>query len=872
MEELTPMMQQYMEIKSKYNNCILFFRLGDFYEMFFEDAEIASKQLEITLTGRDCGLGRRAPMCGVPYHAVDSYIARLINKGYKVAVCEQMEDPSIAKGIVKRDIVRVITPGTVIDSKFLDDKKNNYVMSIYKSGYIYGISVADVSTGMFSCTQILWGNTHSKLIDEIAKYTPAEIIVNGEFSNEDDICGKVKKRFNTFISDFDDKYFDINTAKRKIAQHVNIVSKTGLSFKIEGKEMALCSAGALMEYLSQTQMSKLNIIRSIDFYNTEQYMVIDASTRRNLEITETLRDRDKKGSLLWVIDKTVTSIGARMLRKWIEQPLINTSEINKRLDAVREFKAEYIKRNALRESLKKVYDIERLMSKIVFGTANCRDLIALKNSIAVLPDIRRSISDLDAETVKNIHNNIDELTDVFELLERAIADDPPVTVKEGGIIKTGYDKEVDDLRNGATDGKNWIAALENKEREKTGIKNLKVGYNRVFGYYLDVTKSYYDSVPDYFIRKQTLANSERYITAELKEIEDKVLGAEERLIELEYSIFVKVRDVISDQVERIKTTAELIAVLDVLTCFAEVAQRNNYTMPEVNDEEQVSIKNGRHPVIEQTISENNFVPNDVLLNCDEDRVLIITGPNMAGKSTYMRQIALIVLMAQIGCFVPAEAASIGVCDRIFTRVGASDDISSGQSTFMVEMTEVANILKNATKRSLLIFDEVGRGTSTFDGLSIAWSVIEYVGGENIGAKTLFATHYHELTKLEGRISGVKNYCILVKEKGEDVIFLRKIVRGGADDSYGIQVAKLAGIPDAVISRAKQILAELEDADISKKENRIFRNSMPIDGQINLFAGNTKVIELIDEIKNINITAITPIEALNIVYNLQKKLQ
>lgn len=870
-EKLTPMMQQYMEIKSQYTNCILFFRLGDFYEMFFEDAELASKELEITLTARDCGLENRAPMCGVPHHAVDTYIAKLVNKGYKVAICEQVEDPAVAKGIVKRDIVRVITPGTVIDTNILDDKKNNYIMSIYKSGYVYGISVADITTGSFSCTQILWGNTRSKLFDEIAKYAPTEIIANSEFLNDIQLYEKVTKNFDAFISAFDDMHYEFNTAKQRINQHLQDVSQNSLKFKAEGKETAISSAGALIAYLAETQMSKLNVIIDIDFYNTEEFMVIDASTRRNLEITETMRDRGKKGSLLWVLDKTVSSVGGRMLRKWLEQPLTDISEINSRINAVDELRINYIKRNTLRESLKKVYDIERLMSKVVFGTANCRDLLALKNSFLNIPAIKKSISDFSSQMIVEIEQNLDPLTDIYELIQRSIVDEPPVTVKEGGIIREGYDSEVDRLRNSSTDGKTWLASLESKEREKTGIKNLKVGYNRVFGYYLDVTKSYYNLVPDYFIRKQTLANSERYITEELKKIEDTILGAEDKLIELEYSIFLKIRNAVAEQVERINQSAKMIALLDVLASFAEVAERNNYVRPEVNDGQEIAINGGRHPVIEATLSEARFVPNDVLLNDQEDRLLIITGPNMAGKSTYMRQVALIVLMAQIGCFVPADSAVVGVCDRIFTRVGASDDISSGQSTFMVEMTEVANILKNATKRSLLIFDEVGRGTSTFDGLSIAWAVIEYVGSSSIGAKTLFATHYHELTKLEGKVEGVKNYCISVKEKGDDIIFLRKIIRGGADDSYGIQVAKLAGVPDEVINRAKEILAELEAADISKKERRILKNSIPVEGQLDLFAGNTKILELIDEIKNINITSITPIDALNIIYNLQKKI-
>lgn len=871
MAELTPMMQQYREIKEKNRDCILFFRLGDFYEMFFEDAELASKELGITLTGRDCGQEERAPMCGVPHHAVDAYIAKLVNKGYKVAICEQLEDPAAAKGIVKRDIIRIVTPGTILDSNILDEKKNNYLMCVYKKGYVYGISIADISTGTFYSSQILWGNTASKLVDEIAKYSPAEIVANSEFMNDAGTLEKIRSRFNTYISAIYDGHFDVNRAKGLLDTHFGGLAGEACGFKSGGREPALSSAGALIEYLSQTQKTRLDNIRNIEFYNIEEYMVLDASTRRNLELTETMRDRNKRGSLLWVLDRTATSMGGRMLRKWVEQPLLDIAQIRRRLDSVGELKNDYIARTGLQEHLKQVYDLERLVSKVVFGTVNCRDLIALKNSVARIPEIKKGSARFDTGLLREVHSNIDELKDVFDLLERAIVDDPPVMVKEGGIIKTGFDSEVDRLRTASTEGKNWIAALENKERERTGIRNLRVGYNKVFGYYIEVTKSYYHLVPKEYIRKQTLANCERYVTPELKEIEDAVLGAEEKLVELEYLIFTRVRETVAAEVDRIKNTAFHIAVLDVLCSLADVADRDGYVMPEVNGQDEIHICEGRHPVVEKMMPGNTFVPNDTLLDCRGNRVSIITGPNMAGKSTYMRQVALIVLMAQMGSFVPAKSAVIGAVDRIFTRVGASDDLASGQSTFMVEMTEVANILGNATKRSLLVLDEIGRGTSTFDGLSIAWAVIEFVSGEKIGARTLFATHYHELTELEGKIPGVNNYCIAVEKKGDEILFLRKIMRGGADDSYGIEVAKLAGVPDDVITRAKEILAELEDADISKKEKRLAKKAIPVEGQLDIFSCNTKIGQVIEELKNINVATMSPIDALNALYNLQKRL-
>jgi DNA mismatch repair protein MutS len=871
MASVTPMMQQYLDIKEQYKDCILFFRLGDFYEMFFSDAEIASKELEITLTGRDCGLDERAPMCGVPFHAADSYVSKLINKGYKVAICEQIEDPTLAKGIVKRDVVRVITPGTVVDSSMLDDRKNNYLMAIYKNSCYFGVSVVDVSTGEFSTTQIMWGNTVGKLIDEMAKFSPSEIIVNSEFFNDKALIDNVQKKFSAYISEFDDEYFDLKFAYEKITGRFK-----GCGLLNEEFNLSLNSSGALLEYLEQTQKVNLDHIQKLDNYNIEQFMVLDISTRRNLELTETLREKSKKGTLLWVLDKTMTSMGGRTIRKWIEQPLINIADINERLYAVSELKEKFMIRMEIRELLKRVYDIERLMGKIILGNVNCRDLIALKNSIMQIPHIKKILEECQSDLNRKIYEGLDTLEDIAQIIEKSIIDDPPVSLKEGGIIKSNYSEEVDKFRAASRDGKNWIAELESSEREKTGIKNLKVGFNRVFGYYIEITKSNYSLVPENYVRKQTLANCERYITQELKEIEDSILGAEEKLIELEYAIFLEIKNKIAAEVNRIKSTAECISKIDVISTLAEVADRESYTMPEMTVDDDIEILDGRHPVVEKVLGESEFVPNDTFLDMSGNRILIITGPNMAGKSTYLRQTALIVLMAQIGSFIPARKARIGIVDRIFTRVGASDDLAAGQSTFMVEMSEVANILRNATSRSLLILDEIGRGTSTFDGLSIAWSVIEFIRDrEKMGCRTLFATHYHELTELEGKLTGIKNYCIAVKEKGEDIIFLRKIIRGGADGSYGIQVAKLAGLPELVLERAKEILDQLEDADISKKEHKIRKNKMPIEGQldISLFINNSKTRdEVIERIKNVDVSTLTPLDALNLMYSLQQKLK
>ncbi len=877
MAALTPMMQQYFDIKNQYKDCILFFRLGDFYEMFFKDAEVASKELEITLTGRDCGMDERAPMCGVPFHSAESYIAKLINKGFKVAICEQVEDPSVAKGIVKRDVIRVVTPGTVIDASMLDDKKNNYLMSIYKRGNFFGIAAVDISTGEFKAAGIDRGNTAGKLIDEIARFSPSEIIANGEFLEDAGCVESIASRFNSYITSFEDIYFESETAYKKIGGKFE-----ELCSSFRQPDISLNASGALLEYLEQTQKVNLGHIQCISMYSVEEYMSIDVSTRRNLELTETMRDKSRKGSLLWVLDRTMTSMGGRNIRKWIEQPLINIRDINDRLDAVEEIKDKFMLRMEIRELLKRVYDIERLMGKIILGNVNCRDLISLKNSIGQIPHIKGVLKGCGAELNLRCYEQLDTLEDIFGLIERAIIEDPPISIKDGGLIKQGYNEEVDRLRRATTEGRDWIAALETSERDKTGIKNLKVGFNKVFGFYIEVTKSYFSLVPESYIRKQTLANCERYITPELKEIEESILGAEEKVIVLEYELFTGIKNTIALEVGRIKDTAEAIAEIDVICSLAEVADREGYSRPEMTAEGIIDIKDGRHPVVEKMMAQSpafqqsSFVPNDTLLDTCDNRLAVITGPNMAGKSTYMRQVAIIVLMAQMGSFVPASGAHIGIADRIFTRVGASDDLAAGQSTFMVEMSEVANILKNASPKSLLILDEIGRGTSTFDGLSIAWSVIEFISDrERLGCRTLFATHYHELTELEGKITGIKNYCISVREKGEDIIFLRKIIRGGADGSYGIQVARLAGVPQRIIGRAREILGELEDADISKRNAKQRKAKKAIEGQMDLFSFNTRskcCDEVISELKALSVHELTPVEALNVLYGLQRKIK
>lgn len=880
MAELTPMMQQYMETKSQYPDCILFYRLGDFYEMFFEDALTASKELEITLTGKNCGLEERAPMCGVPYHAVDSYLNKLVSKGYKVAICEQMEDPKLAKGLVKRDVVRIVTPGTNLAAQALDETKNNYLMCIVYIADRYGLSIADVTTGDYFVTEL---PDSTKLLDEIYKFMPSEIICNESFYMSGMDLNDLRDRLKITIYSLDSWYFDDPVCEKKLLEHFHVSSLAGLG--LQDFDCGIIGAGALLQYLLETQKNDLSHLTHITPYTTGKYMMLDSSTRRNLELTETLREKQKKGSLLWVLDKTKTAMGARTLRKYVEQPLIEKTEIQKRLDAVEELKNEAISREEIREYLAPVYDLERLITRITYGSANPRDLTAFRSSLEMLPHIRYILEDMQSQLLSEIRENMDTLEDLCTLIKESIVDDPPLAMKEGGIIRNGYSEEADTLRRAKSDGKEWIARLEEEEREKTGIKNLKVKYNKVFGYYLEVTNSYKDQVPDYYTRKQTLANAERYITPELKELEDTILGAEDKLYALEYELYSTVRDTVAREVVRIQKTAKAVAALDVFTSLALVAERGNYVRPDINEKGVINIKGGRHPVVEKMIPNDMFISNDTYLDDKKQRISIITGPNMAGKSTYMRQVALIVLLAQLGSFVPAAAADIGLADQIFTRVGASDDLASGQSTFMVEMTEVANILRNATNKSLLILDEIGRGTSTFDGLSIAWAVVEYISDTRLlGAKTLFATHYHELTELEGKIQNVNNYCIAVKEKGEDIVFLRKIVKGGADKSYGIQVAKLAGVPDIVITRAKEIVEELSNEDITAKVSEIAAKEHEtkqqtkakkydeVDiAQMSLF-DTVKDDDVLEELKTIDVGNLTPIDALNVIYRLQNKLK
>ena len=872
MAEYSPMMQHYLDTKNEYSDCILFYRLGDFYEMFFDDAITVSKELEITLTGKDCGQAERAPMAGIPFHAAENYIARLISKGYKVAICEQMEDPKEAKGIVKREVIRVVTPGTVIESNLLEEKKNNYIMSVYKAGIYYGIAICDVSTGDFYATEIKENNNFSKLLDEISRYLPSEIIVNSMmFESKTDIS-KIKDRFNIYISLEKDSNF-INE-KDLLVNMYKVVDENGNVIKGEEKdklsELSVPAINALLTYLTETQKTSLDHINTIKIYSITKYMALDINARRNLELVEKMRDKSKKGTLLWVLDKTSTSMGGRLLRRWINDPLLDVIQINKRLDAVKELKNSLILRGDIVDSLKKVYDIERLAGKISYGNANGRDLISLKNSIKQLPDIKNILQRTESNLLKDLYEELDTLQDIYQLIDDAIVEEPPISVKEGGIIKLGYNEEIDVLKKATTEGKTWIINLEAEEREKTGIKGLKVGFNKVFGYFIEVTKSNLSMVPDRYIRKQTLTNCERYVTDELKNLENQILGAEEKVINLEYNAFTEVRDKIESQIQRIQKTSAVVATLDVLASLAIVAEDMNYVKPEVDEKGIIEIKDGRHPVIEKICSAGEFVPNDTYLDKFNNRLAIITGPNMAGKSTYMRQVALITLMAQIGSYVPASYARIGVVDKIFTRVGASDDLSMGQSTFMVEMMEVATILKEATSNSLVILDEIGRGTSTYDGLSIAWAVAEHIADkEQCGAKTLFATHYHELTELEEKIEGVKNYSIAVKEKGEDIIFLRKIVNGGTDESYGVHVARLAGVPTVVTKKANEILKSLERRNILN--NRVIEKESKkvVSGQVDMF--NFKLAEVASEFDKIDVNSLTPIDALNTIVRLKEKL-
>lgn len=871
------MMQHYMKTKEEYKDCILFYRLGDFYEMFFDDALTVTKELEITLTGKDCGLEERAPMCGVPFHAAETYINRLIAKGYKVAICEQMEDPKTAKGMVKREVIRVVTPGTNLNATGIDDAKNNYLMSIVYMENHFGICIADVSTGECYVTEVDKGR---KLVDEINKYTPSEIICNQALLVSGIDVDDLKHRMNIAIYPLDSWYFDDELCHKTLMEHFHVMSIEGLG--LGDYETSILAAGALFIYLKETQKSNLEHMSRITPYVTDHFMLIDSSSRRNLELVETLREKQKRGSLLWVLDKTKTAMGARMMRSFVEQPLVDVEEIEKRQDAIEELNNKPMIRDEIREYLQPVYDLERLISRISYHSANPRDLLAFRSSLEMLPHIRLLLKECSSSALQEIYEDMDALEDLCELITAAIVDDPPLAMKEGGIIRDGYNQDVDNYRNAKTEGKNWLADLETEEREKTGIRNLRIKYNKVFGYYLEVTNSFKEMVPDYYTRKQTLTNAERYITPKLKELEDMILGAEDKLYSLEYVLFAQVRDKVAAEVERIQKTARAVARLDVFASLSLVASRNNYVRPTVNSRGVIDIRGGRHPVVEKMIPNDMFIANDVKLDNGENRIAVITGPNMAGKSTYMRQVALIVLMAQIGSFVPAQKAKIGIVDRIFTRVGASDDLASGQSTFMVEMTEVANILRNATKNSLLILDEIGRGTSTFDGLSIAWAVIEHIASPKIlGSKTLFATHYHELTELEGKIPGVNNYCIAVKERGDDIVFLRKIVKGGADKSYGIQVAKLAGVPDSVIERAKELVEELVDADITErvrdlaavpksKKKTVHYDEVDLE-QMSLF-DTVKDDDILQELKDIDVGNLTPIDALNTIYRLQNKLK
>lgn len=867
--KLSPMMQQYFQIKSEYPGMLLFFRLGDFYEMFFDDAKIASEELDLVLTGRDCGQEERAPMCGVPFHSADNYIAKLVSRGYKVAVCEQMEDPKSVKGLVKRDVIRIITPGTVIEGNMLDDSVNNYLCAICKGDNETGLCFADVSTAQFHITVVNNSTAEEQIINQLSTYQPKEILVNSAALDYTSVADFAKSRLNAEAQLVDDEKFDFEQCANLILETLkkDEISSLGLGHS----KTAVSALGAVIDYLKEVQKKEqIETPAEIDFFDDEEYLKLDISARRNLELTKSMMTGEKRHSLLWVLDKTKTAMGKRMIRNWIERPLMSVSKITKRQNSVCELADNSEKRDSLRESLTGVRDIERLMSRIAYGTANARELKTLQQTIEKLPDIKEKLADSAASLLKDIENSIDLLSDVKELIDSAIVDEPPFSVREGGMIKKGFNADIDEFKSIMEDGAGVLASIETEQREITGIPKLKVGYNRVFGYYIEVTNSYKDLVPETYIRKQTLANCERYITQELKELEGKVLGAKDREIALEYEVLCDVRNRVSNEVARLQKTAKALAVLDVLLSLAEVAVTNNYTCPQINTDGVIDIKDGRHPVVEALLDGAPFVPNDTLLDKDKNRSYIITGPNMAGKSTYMRQIALIVLMAQIGSFVPARSANIGITDAIFTRVGASDDLATGQSTFMVEMNEVSSILKNATENSLIILDEIGRGTSTFDGMSIARAVLEYVcKKKTLGAKSLFATHYHELTAMEGLLDGVKNYSIAVKKRGDDITFLRRIVKGGADESFGIEVAKLAGVPDTVVKRAKVILKELESNKINiefKAENAVIEEEEDI--QYN-FSANGKN-EIIEILKTVDVNTLTPIEAMQTLYDLKKK--
>ena len=881
LSKLSPMMQHYLQTKKEYPGCILFYRLGDFYEMFFEDAEIASRELELTLTGKSCGLPERAPMCGVPFHAVDSYLTRLVEKGYKAAICEQVEDPRTAKGMVKREVIRIVTPGTNLDMDSIEEGKNNFIFCIlYSRQGKSGISVADVTTGEFYMTET---EGDRKIYDEIVRYSPSEIICNESFMLSGLDLTDLQERLGIIINTLGAHYFDENAAEKIISGHFHVSSLIALG--MDDKRAGSTAAGALLKYLYDTQKNSLSNITGISVYASGKYMLLDSSTRRNLELTETMREKKKRGSLLWVLDRTGTAMGARKLHQMIEQPLIDREMIEKRLDAVDMLCQNTVDRDEIREYLQPVYDLERLMTRVSYGTANPRDLIALRGSLSMFAPIRQVLEDFEGGLLKALRDDMDDFGDLVDLLSRSIEDEPPLQVKEGGIIRSGFNADIDMLREAKTQGRQWLMNLEAEDQQRTGIKNLRIKYNKVFGYYFEVTNSFKNMVPSDYMRKQTLVGSERYTSEKLKSLEDTILNAEDKLNTLEYDKFCEIRDTVGGQISKIQKAARALAMLDALCSLSLVAERGHYVRPSINEKGYIKIKEGRHPVVEKML-QGEFISNDTVLDSKKNAIAIITGPNMAGKSTYMRQVALICLMAQIGSFVPAASADLCVVDRIFTRVGASDDLGSGQSTFMVEMNEVANILRNATPASLLILDEIGRGTSTYDGLSIAWSVIEHISNKKfLGAKTLFATHYHELTELEGKIDNVSNYCVAVKEKGDDIVFLRKIIKGGADKSYGIQVAKLAGLPDIVIDRAKELLDQLTDSDITEKIQNIetksgqstgkakkVRHYDEVDlGQMSLFE-TVSDEDVLKELRDIDISNLTPLDALNTLYRLQTELK
>lgn len=881
LSKLSPMMQHYLQTKKEYPGCILFYRLGDFYEMFFEDAEIVSRELELTLTGKSCGLPERAPMCGVPFHAVDSYLTRLVEKGYKAAICEQVEDPRTAKGMVKREVIRIVTPGTNLDMDSIEEGKNNFIFCIlYSRQGKSGISVADVTTGEFYMTET---EGDRKIYDEIVRYSPSEIICNESFMLSGLDLTDLQERLGIIINTLGAHYFDENAAEKIISEHFHVSSLIALG--MDDKRAGSTAAGALLKYLYDTQKNSLSNITGISVYASGKYMLLDSSTRRNLELTETMREKKKRGSLLWVLDRTGTAMGARKLHQMIEQPLVDRELIEKRLDAVDMLCQNTVDRDEIREYLQPVYDLERLMTRVSYGTANPRDLIALRGSLSMFAPIRQVLEDFEGGLLSELRDDMDDFRDLVDLLNRSILDEPPLQVKEGGIIRDGFDADIDRLKEAKTQGRQWLMNLEAEDQLRTGIKNLRIKYNKVFGYYFEVTNSFKNMVPSDYMRKQTLVGSERYTSEKLKSLEDTILNAEDKLNTLEYDKFCEIRDTVGAQISGIQKAARALAMLDALCSLSLVAERGHYARPSINDKGYIRIKEGRHPVVEKML-QGEFISNDTVLDGKKNAIAIITGPNMAGKSTYMRQVALICLMAQIGSFVPAASADLCVVDRIFTRVGASDDLGSGQSTFMVEMNEVANILRNATPASLLILDEIGRGTSTYDGLSIAWSVIEHISNKKfLGAKTLFATHYHELTELEGKIDNVSNYCVAVKEKGDDIVFLRKIIKGGADKSYGIQVAKLAGLPDIVIDRAKELLDQLTDSDITEKIQNIetkagqstgkakkVRHYDDVDlGQMSLFETVTDE-DVLKELRDIDISNLTPLDALNTLYRLQTEIK